>query len=35
MASIAAPAGLGQGMKYRIAFVTDGVTDALHSDHQY
>ena len=35
MGSIVAPAALGQGMKYRIAFVTDGVTDALHSDHQY
>lgn len=35
MASIAAPAALKSGMKYRIVFVTDGTTDAIHSDHQY
>jgi hypothetical protein len=35
MGSIAAPSALKQGMKYRIVFVTDGTTDAIHSDHGY
>jgi hypothetical protein len=35
MASIVAPAGLTQGMKYRIVFVTDGTTNAIPSDHQH
>jgi hypothetical protein len=35
MASITAPAGLGKGLQYRIVFVTDGQTNALHADHGY
>lgn len=35
MGSIVAPSTLKQGMQYRIVFVTDGTTDALHSDHEY
>lgn len=35
MAAIVAPAGLGQGFKYRIVFVTDGQTNALRPDHGY
>ena len=35
MGSIVAPSTLKQGMQYRIVFVTDGTTDALHHDHGY
>ena len=35
MASLSAPRALKQGMKYRIVFVTDGTTDAIHADHGY
>jgi hypothetical protein len=35
MASIAAPAGLAKGLQYRVVFVTDGQTNALHADHGY
>jgi hypothetical protein len=35
MGSIIAPSALKQGMKFRIVFVTDGTTDAIHTDHGY
>jgi hypothetical protein len=33
--AIQVPPTLKQGMKFRIVFVTDGTTDAIHADHQH
>jgi hypothetical protein len=35
MGSISAPSTLKQGMKYRIVFLTDGLTNAIQTDHGY
>jgi hypothetical protein len=35
MASIVAPAGLTRGLKYRIVFVTDGLTESISADHSF